>query len=226
MDSPSVAEFGMQLVRAFRQGIFFGVETRVPYAIVSILRPYLFNKPARPLLKSLKFYSQQTIQHGYIIAKISVLFKFLERVLQVASSAAKVEEWHTFVAGAIAGYSIMCAQRSDESLKRQVNMAIGIRTLYALGTYMIRTERIPLVPNSPKGFQLGGDIWVTLLWGVVMWHWRHQTKSAPGEMVISQVRQMDEIYSAGDAPGPLLWMVGRRTSAMWLAAVIAGSTAI
>jgi hypothetical protein len=216
----------MQLVRAFRQGIFFGVETRVPYAIVSILRPYLFNKPARPLLKSLKFYSEQTVQHGYIIAKISVLFKFLERLLQVASAAGKVEEWHTFVAGSIAGYTIMCAQRNNESLKRQVNMAIGIRTLYALGSYMIRTERIPFIPNSPKGYVLGGDIWTTLLWGVVMWHWRHHTKSAPGEMVVSQVNQMTQIYSEGDAPGPLLWMKGRRTSAMWLAAVIAGTTLI
>ena len=171
----------------------------------------------------MQFFGTQTLQHGYIIAKISVLFKVLERFLQMTGPKGKLQEWHTFVAGAVAGTAIMCGDRNNYALKRQVNMAIGIRTLYALGSYCVRTGNVPLLPNNAKGYERGTDIWTFLLWGVVMWHWRHHTATAPGEMVVSQVRQMDSIYTEGDAPQPLFWMKGRRSSAMWLIASLAAS---
>ena len=219
------SDFALQLLGAVRQGIYFGVETRVPYALTSIMRPYLFAKPARPLRTSLRHFAQQTLHHGWIIARISVLFKVTERALARAFARAAPRhigggtrrsgvavsalpaEWHSFAAGALAGYVVMCGEKANASLKRQINMAIGIRTLYALCSYFVRNgwlETAGLAHHGSGGaYERGERVWVALLWGVVMWHWRHHSTghspTAPGEMVPSQVKQMDFIYSAGDS---------------------------
>ena len=222
MDSNSLVDwpdFALNLVRAVRQGLFFGAETRIPYAVTSLIRPYLFGKQPRPLRESVKFYAQQTLEHGWIIAKIAVLFKVSERVLARASRAGSVQEWHTFVAGALAGYTVMCADRTNASLKRQINMAIGVRTLYALGSYLVRVGRVPLLEDTAPSYARGNAAWVTLMWGVVMWHWRHFSVSQPGEMVESQARQMDFIYTAGDAAGSQGWTSNYYL--LWLAALAA-----
>ena len=61
-----------------------------------------------------------------------------------------------------------------------------------------------------------------MLWGFVMWHWRHYSTgprpAAPGEMVTSQVRQMDFIYSGGDASGTKGWLSS--TYLAWIAALL------
>lgn len=196
---------GGQLVRAVRQGLFFGVETRVPYAITSVLRPVLFAKPSRPLLGSLKWAADQTLQHGWIIARISFLFKLSEWGLMKLSATDKPSQWHTLLAGALAGYAVMVRDGSQATLKRQINMAIGVRTLYAIAAYLVRTGSVPTLNPAEGGYDKGTAIWYTVLWAVVMWHWRHQTAVAPGEMNTAQVRQMDFIYTTGDAPGRGGW---------------------
>ena len=243
--------FAMQLLRAVRQGIYFGVETRIPYAVTAIARPFLFNQPSRPLRASLRHFAQQTLDHGWIIARIAVLFKIGERTLArtfpVVPRALPVRggaaagggggggiaaralpaEWHTFVAGALAGCAVMVGEKENASLKRQINMAIGIRTLYALAAYALRTGRLQLAGLQHDGsgapYDRGGKVWVALLWGVVMWHWRHHSTgpspTAPGEMVPSQVKQMDFIYAAGDAPGRKGWVSSN--SLLWVAALLA-----
>ena len=231
-------EFAMQLLRAVRQGIYFGVETRVPYAVTAIARPVLFNKPSRPLRASLRHFAKQTLDHGWIIARIAVLFKLGERTLArmfpralqrsgSITARALPAEWHTFLAGALAGYAVMVGEKANASLKRQINMAIGIRTLYALAAYALRTGRLQLAGLQHDGsgapYERGSNVWIALLWGVVMWHWRHHSTgpspTAPGEMVPSQVKQMDFIYSMGDAPGRKGWVSSN--SLLWVVALLA-----
>ena len=203
-----------QLLRALRQGLFFGVETRVPYALTSVLRPLLFAKPSRPLWGSVKWAADQTLQHGWIIARISVLFKATEWALarvfggraMAVGAGQRPLPWHTAVAGGLAGYLVMVRDASQASLKKQINMAIGIRTLYAVAAYLVRTDVLPGFTQAEGGYAKGTAVWYTLLWAVVMWHWRHQTAPAPGEMNVAQVRQMDFIYTAGDAPGWKKWL--------------------
>lgn len=183
---------------SLRQGVFFGIETRIPYAVTSILRPILFNKPSRPLAGQLKFFAEQIIAHGWVMARISVLFKLTEKLLARLNGTRRPEEWHSFVAGAFAGYVVMARDKSYQSLKRQINMAIGVRTAYALGSYMIRNNMMPFIDHSEAGYTKGTNVYVVLMWGVVMWHWRHQTSLAPGEMNPSQVKQMNFIYNDSD----------------------------
>ena len=194
-----------QLVRAVRQGFFFGVETRVPYAITNILRPFLFGKPSRPLYGSLKWAADQTLQHGWIIARISFLFKLTEWSLMRGFACREAKPWHTLTAGALAGYIVMVRDKSQASLKRQINMAIGIRTLYAVAAYLVRTGSLPGFTVSQNGYTKGRGVWYVALWAIVMWHWRHQTGIAPGEMNAAQVRQMNFIYNLGDTPGRDMW---------------------
>lgn len=194
-----------QLLRSLRQGMFFGIETRVPYAITSIIRPYLFGQQTRPLLSSFKFFSEQTFSHGWIIARIAFLYKLTEQALMRTTGKGKPEEWHSFFAGCLAGYLIMVKENKNNGLKKQINMAIGIRTIYALGSYLVRTNQIPCIDNTKAGYERGTNIFYTLLWGVVMWHWRHQTNIAPGEMNPAQVNQMNFIYNGGDIPGKEKW---------------------
>merc|ERR1712166_336708 len=166
--------FHGDILRALRQGIYFGVETRVPYAITGIIRPYLFGKQPRPLITTLKFYAEQGLKHGWIIARISIIFKSIERLLMTLQGVAEAKEWHTFIAG---------------------------------------------ISHSTEGYARGQSIWFTLMWGVVMWHWRHQTIPAPGEMDKGQVNQMNFIYKSGDTPGPQGWFSNNYLP--WLAIVLA-----
>jgi hypothetical protein len=198
MDILEMEGFAGELLRSIRQGIYFGVETRIPYAITSVLRPYLFNKPSRPLLGSLQFFTEQSLQHGWVIARISFIFKLLERALMKSSGVDKPAQWHTFIAGGVAGYLIMVRDGSHSELKKQINMAIGIRTIYAIGAYIVRNGYMPTVENSPEGYSRGQAIWYTALWAVVMWHWRHFSLEVPGEMNPGQVSQMNFIYNEGN----------------------------
>ena len=59
--------------------------------------------------------------------------------------------------------------------------------------------------NNDTEYSRGQAVWYTMLWAVVMWHWRHETLGAPGEMNVAQVRQMDFIYNQGDVPGSGKW---------------------
>ena len=216
--------FHGDILRALRQGIYFGVETRVPYAITGIIRPYLFGKQPRPLITTLKFYAEQGLKHGWIIARISIIFKSIERLLMTLQGVAEAKEWHTFIAGCIAGYFVMVRDQADVSLKRQVNMAIGIRVLYSFGSYIVRQGVWPGISHSTEGYARGQSIWFTLMWGVVMWHWRHQTIPAPGEMDKGQVNQMNFIYKSGDTPGPQGWFSNNYLP--WLAIVLAVKYAV
>lgn len=193
-----------ELLRALRQGFFFGLETRVPYAVAGILRPHLFGKEVRPWKAQLAFFAEQTLQHGWIIARISFLFKLFHAVL-VKMSGSVEQQWHAFAAGALAGYLVMVRDGSQATLKTQINMAIGIRTIYALGSYLVRNDMVPGL-RAPGGYQTGAMLYVTLMWGAVMWHWKHMTKVAPGEMMKGQIQQMDFIYTHGDAPGMEKWV--------------------
>jgi hypothetical protein len=198
-----------QLIRAMRQGFFFGVETRIPYSITSMIRPLLFNNTSLPLKSQIQWAADQTLQHGWIIGRISVLFKLIEwavHKLFQSKSTPGVLPWHSAVAGGIAGYLIMVRDGSQINLKRQINMAIGVRTLYALGAYVVRKGYVPTLTQAENGYGRGQAIWYTALWAAVMWHWRHETSMAPGEMNVAQVRQMNFIYNQGDAAGGQNWL--------------------
>eukprot|EP00040_Diaphanoeca_grandis_P013063 m.66072 g.66072 ORF g.66072 m.66072 type:complete len:232 (+) comp23640_c0_seq1:194-889(+) len=203
-DVAEAENFLGELIRAVRQGLYFGLETRLPHMLVSILRPRLFNKPARPILSDIKFGSQQAMQHGYILARIAVLYKVVETGLAKMGGKGAPEEWHTFVAGCFAGYMVMGLDSSEPKLKKQINMAIGIRTLYALGKFALRKDCIPILRSNPRDMSIGRSVWYTLMWGAVMWHWKHQSHVG-GEMEKSQVTQMNTIYTVGDVPGLHKW---------------------
>jgi|TARA_B110000208_G_scaffold59747_1_gene77925 hypothetical protein len=206
-----------ELIRALRQGIYFGIETRIPYAITSWIRPLLFGKPTRPLLASCQFFGEQTLKHGWLIARISLLFKSTQRAWMAISGKHEPAQWQTFVSGCLAGYVFMVRDTKDATLKKQINMAIGIRTLYAAACYLVRQKAVPMIADTPAGYQRGTAVWYTLMWGVVMWHWRHQ--SASKEMNKAQVASMNFIYTGGDVPGKEKWFGNNYL--VWLAALIA-----
>lgn len=195
-----------ELIRALRQGLYFGIETRVPYAITNAIRPTLFQKPSRPLFQQLVYYGNETLEHGWIIGRISVLFKSVELLLAKISGVTSPQPIHTFLAGCVAGYVIMVRDTNKLQLKKQINMAIGIRTLYALGAYLVRNDCLSMLGSGKAAYENGTKLWVTLMWGAVMWHWRHMSAVAPGEMAKAQVKSMDFIYNQGDkATGMGAW---------------------
>lgn len=126
-------------------------------------------------------------------------------------------EWNTFAAGALAGYLIMAYDDTYKVMKKQINMAIGVRTIYAVGSYLIRKKMVPFLDDTPQGYDKGTIMWYTMMWGLVMWHWRHQTTVAPGEMNKAQVRQMNFIYN--DFSLQKGWV--ESTYMYWLAALLA-----
>lgn len=194
-----------QLLRAMRQGFYFGVETRIPYSLTTMIRPILFNKKSRPLRSQIKWAADQTLQHGWIIGRISVLFKLFEYVLLKMSKKTSVLPWHSAIAGGLAGYLVMVRDGTQVNLKRQINMAIGVRTLYAMAAYAVRNGYVPTFTPAENGYGKGQAVWYTMMWAVVMWHWRHESSLAPGEMNTAQVSQMDFIYNGGDFPGGDKW---------------------
>ena len=139
-----------------------------------------------------------------------------ERGLATLQGQKSPREWHTFVAGALAGYLIMAKDDSYRTLKRQINMAIGVRTIYAVCSYLVRKDMVPLIEPTEIGYQRGTAIFYTIMWGLVMWHWRHQTAAAPGEMNVAQVRQMNFIYN--DFVVDKGWFGANH--AYWLAALV------
>ena len=142
-----------QLLRAMRQGFYFGVETRIPYSLTTMVRPLLFNNKSRPLKSQIKWAADQTLQHGWIIGRISVLFKLIEWSLRKLSASNATLPWHSAVAGGLAGYLIMVRDGSQVNLKRQINMAIGVRTLYAMGAYIVRKGYIPTLTQTDNGYR-------------------------------------------------------------------------
>ena len=201
-----------QLLRAMRQGFYFGVETRIPYSLTTMIRPILFNKTSRSLRLQIKWAADQTLQHGWIIGRISVLFKLFESILSKLSFAAgtthpnMILPWHSAIAGGLAGYFVMVRDGTQINLKRQINMAIGVRTLYAMGAYAVRSGYLaPMLTTAENGYGKGQAMWYTVLWAVVMWHWRHESSLNPGEMNTAQVSQMNFIYNGGDVPGSNKW---------------------
>ena len=70
-----------ELIRGAREGLFFGVATRLPYAIVGLIRSLFFPDPVRParsIQATLRFALPQVWDHGWILARIAVLFKISE----------------------------------------------------------------------------------------------------------------------------------------------------
>ena len=177
----------------------------------------MFNKKGRPLKKSIIFFAEQTLAHGWIIARISVIFKLTERALAMTEGVKSPREWHSFVAGALAGYLIMARDNGYKSMKKQINMAIGIRTIYAITSYLLRKGMmLPLLDPAKDGYEQGTALFYTIMWGFVMWHWRHETAAAPGEMNVAQVKQMNFIYN--DFSLEKGWLDGNHL--YWLAALL------
>jgi len=205
--------FVAQLLRACRNGLYFAVESRIPNAFASIIvRDILFAKDPKkkqPWLYKLDRIAEETMKHGLILAKIALIFKATEKFLANAVSLkgaarGKVEEWHTFAAGCLAGYVVMGIDTTNYSLKRNINMFIAMRTLWSIAGYASRTGLVAW-PQGDDGRQRGWEVFVTLTWGFVMWHWRHQDAVARGEMPSAMARSMDYIYQSGDQPGLGRW---------------------
>jgi len=72
-------------------------------------------------------------------------------------------------------------------------------------------------PQSESGRQFGWETFVTMTWGLVMWHWKHQVPLAKGEMPGAMARSMDYIYADGDVPGIKKWFTPSSYAAMVLA---------
>eukprot|EP00035_Acanthoeca_spectabilis_P006461 m.124825 g.124825 ORF g.124825 m.124825 type:complete len:249 (-) comp13515_c0_seq2:159-905(-) len=210
-------EFPYQVIRAMRNATLFATETRVPYGIVNImLRDLLFGTGGRtpvPLSKKLDSIVDGAMSHSWVLARIAMIFKTVEFTLARIEGTSQPNEWQTFLAGCVAGYSVMgpISSRADYKLKQQVNLFIGIRTMWAVAGYLLRKDMLSrfspkLKPTSEYAQDLGWKGFVTLVWGFVMWHWRHQNKVAPNEMPVAMARSMDFIYADGDAPGAEKWL--------------------
>eukprot|EP00037_Helgoeca_nana_P028126 m.328197 g.328197 ORF g.328197 m.328197 type:complete len:249 (+) comp27687_c0_seq3:6339-7085(+) len=210
-------EFPYQVLRAMRNAALFATETRVPYGIVNImLRDILFGNGGRapiPLTTKLDSIVDGAMSHSWILARVAMIFKTVEFTLAGMEGVSKPQEWQTFIAGCVAGYTVMGPVTSiaDYKLKQQVNLFIGIRTAWAVAGYMLRKDMFSSIsqkfrPNSEYAKDLGWTGFVTLAWGFVMWHWRHQDKIAPREMPVAMARSMDFIYADGDTPGVQKWL--------------------
>lgn len=182
------------------------METRIPHGITSIGRPYLFNLERRPLLTALKLCSDQAFKHGWVIARISVLYKIAEHALMAMQGQLNPREWQTFIAGCLSGYVFMVRDNTDSKLKRQINLAVGVRTLYAVGSYLLRKDMVPGFSDDFESLHRVQSIGYTLLWGCVLWHWRHQSGNATKEMDVGQVKQLSFIHNQGDIPGIGKWL--------------------
>ena len=89
-----------------------------------------------------------------------------------------------------------------DSLKTQMNMAIGIRCLYAIAIWCLQRFPNKMIPNTYNGRRRGEYVWFTIMWGFVMWHWKHGNgQNNPSyKSVKSQLGAMDSIYTRGDTP--------------------------
>lgn len=203
-----------------RNGMLFAVESRVPQGMSNVLlRPLLDpNGTPKPFKQSLDEIAVGALRHGAILARIACIFRVTEMLLVklTGSAKGKVQEWHTFVSGMLAGYIVMGRDGSDFGLKKNVNMYIAIRTLWSVANYSARTKLLPW-PQSESGRQFGWETFVTLTWGLVMWHWKHQVPLAKGEMPGAMARSMDYIYADGDVPGIKKWFTPSSYAAMVLA---------
>jgi hypothetical protein len=238
-----------ELIRGAREGLFFGVATRLPYAIVGLIRSLFFPDPVRParsIQATLRFALPQVWDHGWILARIAVLFKISENGLSAVTALLNgvtpkwgvASQWHTFVAGMISsnlvlvwdlfGYRMVSGAASAkigqsgglDSLKTQMNMAIGIRCLYAIAIWCLQRFPNKMIPNTYNGRRRGEYVWFTIMWGFVMWHWKHGNgQNNPSyKSVKSQLGAMDSIYTRGDTPLLSNWTY--KNYIYWLVAIV------
>ena len=237
-----------ELIRALREGLFFGVATRLPYAVVGLMRSLFFpdpNRRARSVQEMLRFSLPQVWDHGWILARIAVLFKLSENGLSALTALARgavpewgvANQWHTFLAGMISSnlvfvwdvfhYRMVSTSTSAkigqsgglDSLKTQMNMAIGIRCMYAVAIWCVKNFPNKIIPNNYNGRRRGEYIWFTIMWGFVMWHWKHGNGQADAayKSVKSQLSAMDSIYTRGDKPLLSNWTY--KNYIYWLVAI-------
>ena len=160
----------------------------------------------------------QTLRHAWILSRIAIIFKCSEELLRRRGGDVRPRGWHSLVAGGLAGYVVMARDGADRKLKEQINMMIGIRTLWAVAGYARRNGLVPL-PHGTTGDGTGWTLFVTAVWAAVMWHWRHENKAHPGEMPAAMARSMDFIYAEGDVPGAAKWL---KNSSLLFVALVAG----
>ena len=230
-----------ELIRGLREGLYFGVATRVPYMVTSLFREYLFRDPTstpRSLSSNLTFLIPQVWDHGWILARICLLYKLsakgLDELAAICSPGKTLHtsELHTFIAGMVASNLVFvhdflplnlrgrAARSSDlDSLKTQMNMGIGIRCMYAVMIYLVRNNKISYFENTYEGRRFGENIWFTVMWGFVMWHWKHGDSHAPDYKTVSnQISSMDNIYTRGDVTGLSNWTY--KNYIYWLTALL------
>lgn len=158
----------LSLLKGLRNGFVYGVKIRFPHSLVMtfLFRNERYSQPDNfSLKKKLRFIMDATLTHGSNLAKFCFIYKFC--MIAMRKIMGEEKSIHAFISGLIGGYVVF---RSNSPVNQQIILYLTARVL--MGFFKLASNR-QLLPDitTPKGF----NIHAAVIWGLVMWLFRHET---------------------------------------------------
>ncbi|CAG8463626.1 11645_t:CDS:2 [Scutellospora calospora] len=147
----------LAIIKGFRNGAVYGAKVRLPHALVMT---FLFRPGS--LKDKLTFIFDATKQHSKNLAFFVTIYKTL-MYLQKKINGGKEQNGHSFIAGLIGGYIIF---GENNNINQQI-------VLYVFARIMIGLAKLPVKRNTISEPKHTFSIFAAVVWGVVMWLFRH-----------------------------------------------------
>ncbi|KAL1919353.1 uncharacterized protein VTP21DRAFT_2046 [Calcarisporiella thermophila] len=148
----------LAIIKGFRNGIVYGAKIRFPHALVMT---FLFRGGS--LQDKIKVILRATRQHARGLAFFVTTYKTIMLILYKLAGN-KEHSINSFIAGCIGGYFVF---GENNNINFQIVLYVFSRVMVGLGKMMVKHNN---VEAPPKSF----SIFAALVWGAVMWQFRHE----------------------------------------------------
>ncbi|KAL0094677.1 peroxisomal membrane protein 4 [Phycomyces blakesleeanus] len=161
----------LTILKGARNGIVYGAKVRFPHALVMT---FLFK--SGPLKGKIKSIFTATKQHATNLGKFATIYKTM-MLIQKKLNEGKESSHHSFLAGAIGGYIVF---KNNTSINQQIILYLFSRIFMALVKLPVKRQ----VVDAP---QHSFAIFATLIWGTVMWLFKHEADTLQPSLRASMV---------------------------------------
>ena len=167
----------LAILKGFRNGAVYGAKIRFPHALVMTL---LFRRDTVSKMTNNIF--DLTFQHSRNLAFFVTIYKsllYLQRLVK-----GREDSIDSFLAGCIGGYIIF---GKNTNVNNQIVLYLLSRILVGLGSLLVKRKWV----HQPSN---GFTYMATIVWGIVMWLFRHDKDVLQGSLVSS----MEYLYNDSD----------------------------
>ncbi|KAG2204640.1 hypothetical protein INT46_006739 [Mucor plumbeus] len=169
----------LSILKGFRSGVVYGAKVRFPHALVMTI---LFKTGS--LESKVKGIFRATKQHAQNLGIFATIYKTL-MIVQKKINGGKEASIHPFIAGVIGGYYVF---GENNSINQQIILYLFSRVVLALVKVPVKRQII----DAPQHTY---PVFAAVVWGVVMWLFRHETDTVQPSLRAS----MQYIYRDSDS---------------------------